>query len=73
MKLLDICIFVNVQKYPPENFYAFEDIYMNIICGLFKQVGTDGIVCSLLFTLSNMLVHLTTVTNPIESHVYMTF
>ena len=40
MKLLHVCIFINVQKHPPENIYVFEHMYVNIIHGLFKQVGT---------------------------------
>ena len=43
MKLLHVCIFINVQKHPPENIYVFEHMYVNIIHGLFKQVGTYSI------------------------------
>ena len=32
MKLLHVCIFINVQKHPPENIYVFENMYVNNIC-----------------------------------------
>ena len=43
MKLLHVCIFINVQKDPPENIYVFENMFVNKICGLFKRVGPYGI------------------------------
>ena len=43
MKLLHVCIFINVQKDPPENINVFENMFVNKLCGLFKQVGPYGI------------------------------
>lgn len=68
MKLLDIGIFINVQKDPPENFYVFESIYVNIIYVLFKQVKTHSThFAACFFILNDMVFHLTTSASQLTS------